>query len=195
MCIVYIRNELPTGLPAHFNAIQHRGDILPIRTCGDFYVSFVYRYCHEQSTFSIVWWIFRQSIISTIDNSTTNETFKFLLKLHNFGGPPQTLFGARNAKPLISIWIQYNQAWEFPSNFWRERSWGGHSPIWGIPVCAAWWSSFSTGGGGALKCQGGYQVRPKIHVKRVFFHSLALYVRNVNRVSNLCKIGLKEYDF
>ena len=29
-----------------FNAIQHRGDILPIRTWGDFYMSFVYRHCH-----------------------------------------------------------------------------------------------------------------------------------------------------
>ena len=70
MCNVYIRNELPTGLPARFNGIQHKGDILPIRTCGDFYVSFVYRYCHEPSTCRIVPWIFRQSIISTIDNST-----------------------------------------------------------------------------------------------------------------------------
>ena len=34
MCSVYIRNELPTGLPARFNAIQHKGDILPIRTCA-----------------------------------------------------------------------------------------------------------------------------------------------------------------
>ena len=51
---VYFRNELPTGLPARFNAIQHKGDILPMRTCGDFYVSFVYRYCHEQSTCHIV---------------------------------------------------------------------------------------------------------------------------------------------
>ena len=70
MCSVYIRNELPTGLPARFNDIQHKGDILPIRTCGDFYVSFVYRYCHEQSTCRIVPWLFRQSIILTIDNST-----------------------------------------------------------------------------------------------------------------------------
>ena len=70
MCSVYIRNELPTGLPARFNAIQHKGDILPIRTCGDFYVSFVYRYCHEQLTCRIVPWLFRQSIILTIDNST-----------------------------------------------------------------------------------------------------------------------------
>ena len=54
MCSFYIRNELPTGLPARFNAIQHKGDILPIRTCSDFYVSFVYRYCHEQSTCRIV---------------------------------------------------------------------------------------------------------------------------------------------
>ena len=70
MCSVYIRNELPTGLPARFNAIQHKGDILPIRTCGDFYVSFVHRYCHEQSTCRIVPWLFPQSIILTIDNST-----------------------------------------------------------------------------------------------------------------------------
>ena len=70
MCSVYIRNELPTGLPARFNAIQHKGDILPIRTCGDFYVSLVYRYCHEQSTCRNVPWLFRQSIILTIDNST-----------------------------------------------------------------------------------------------------------------------------
>ena len=70
MCNVYIRNELPTKLPVRFIAIQHKGDILPIRTCGDFYVSFVYRYCHEQSTCRIVPWIFGQSIISTIDNST-----------------------------------------------------------------------------------------------------------------------------
>ena len=55
MCIVYIRNEIPNGLSVRFNAIQHRGDILPIQTCGDFYVSFVYRYCHEQSTCCIVW--------------------------------------------------------------------------------------------------------------------------------------------
>ena len=41
----------------------------------------------------------------------------------------------------------------------------------------------------------GYQARPKIHVKRVLFHSLALYVRHVNRVSNLCKIGLKSTIF
>ena len=74
MCNVYIRNELLTGLPARFNAIQHKGDILLIQTCGDFYVLFVYRYCHEQSTCRIVPWIFRQSIISTIDNSTILNT-------------------------------------------------------------------------------------------------------------------------
>ena len=71
MCNVYIRNELPTGLPVCFNGIRHKGDILPIRTCGDFYVWFVYRYCHEQSTCSIVPWIFWQSIILTINNSTS----------------------------------------------------------------------------------------------------------------------------
>ena len=54
MCNVYFRNELPTGLLARFNAIQHKGDILPIRTCGDLDVSFVYRYCHEQLTCRIV---------------------------------------------------------------------------------------------------------------------------------------------
>ena len=72
MCNVYFRNELPTGLLVHFNAIQHKGDILPIRTWGDFYVSFVYRYCHEQSTCRIIPLIFRQWIISTFDNSTTS---------------------------------------------------------------------------------------------------------------------------
>ena len=59
-----------TGLPARFKGVQHKGDILPIQTCGDFYMSFMYRYCHEQSTCRIVPWIFRQSIIWTIDNST-----------------------------------------------------------------------------------------------------------------------------
>ena len=77
MCNVYFRNKLPTGLPERFNAIQYKGDILPIRTCGDFYMSFVYRYCHEQLTCRIVPWIFRQSIISTIDNSTTSGECKF----------------------------------------------------------------------------------------------------------------------
>ena len=46
-----------------------------------------------------------------------------------------------------------------------------------------------------LECQETVQARPKIHVKRVFFHNGALYVRNVNRVSNSCKIGLTGYDF
>ena len=53
-----------------FNAIQHKGGILPIQTCNDFYVSFVYRHCHKQSTCCIVPWIFRQSTLLTIDNST-----------------------------------------------------------------------------------------------------------------------------
>ena len=60
-----------------FNAIQHKGDILPIQTCGYFYVSFVYRHCHEQSTCHIVPWIFRQSILSTIDNSTISYPFRY----------------------------------------------------------------------------------------------------------------------
>ena len=76
MCNVCIRNELPNGLPARFNTIQHKGDILLIRTCGEFYVSFVYRYFHEQSTCRIVLWILRQSIISTIDNSTISNIYK-----------------------------------------------------------------------------------------------------------------------
>ena len=37
-----------------FNTIQHMGDILPKRASGDFYVSFAYRHCHEQSTCCIV---------------------------------------------------------------------------------------------------------------------------------------------
>ena len=83
MCNVYIRNELPTGLPAHFNAIQHKGDILLIRTCGDFYVSFVYQYRYEQSTCRIVLWIFRQLIISTINNSTNSPVEDVLSIFHS----------------------------------------------------------------------------------------------------------------
>ena len=53
-----------------FNAIHHKGDILLIRTCCDFCVSFVYQHCHEQSTCCIILWIFWQSILLTINNST-----------------------------------------------------------------------------------------------------------------------------
>ena len=49
--------------------------------------------------------------------------------------------------------------------------------------------------GGHLNVKRGYQARPKINVKRVFFHNRALYVRNVNRVLNSCKIDLEGYDF
>ena len=49
--------------------------------------------------------------------------------------------------------------------------------------------------GDHLNVKKGYQARAKIHVKRVFFPNQALYMRNVNRVSNSCKIGLKWYDF
>ena len=63
ICNVYIRNELPTRLPARFNAIQHRGDILPIQTCGDIYVSFVYQYCHKVIDMS-----YRSVNVPTIDN-------------------------------------------------------------------------------------------------------------------------------
>ena len=33
------QKQTSTGLPADFNAIRHKGDILLIRTCSDFYVS------------------------------------------------------------------------------------------------------------------------------------------------------------
>ena len=57
-------------------------------------------------------------------------------------------------------------------------------------------TSFSSRGGGRhSNVKRGYQGRPKIHVKMVFLYSQALYVRNVNRASNLCKIGLKGCDF
>ena len=49
--------------------------------------------------------------------------------------------------------------------------------------------------GGHLNVKKGYRTCPKIHEKRVFFHNRALNVRNVNRVPNSCKIGLKGYDF
>ena len=48
---------------------------------------------------------------------------------------------------------------------------------------------------GHSNVKSGYQARPKFHVERVFFHSRALYVCNVSRVSNSCKIGLKGCDF
>ena len=38
-----------------------------------------------------------------------------------------------------------------------------------------------------------YVFRVVFHAK--FVHNRALYVRNVNRVSNSCKIGLKGNDF
>ena len=49
--------------------------------------------------------------------------------------------------------------------------------------------------GDHLNVKRRYQAHPKNHVKRVFFSHRALYMRNVNRVSNPCKIGLIGYDF
>ena len=65
-----LQKQTSHRVAGRFNAIQHKGDILPIRTCGEFYVSFVYWHYHEQSTCRIVPWIFWQSILSTIDSST-----------------------------------------------------------------------------------------------------------------------------
>ena len=77
-----------------FKAIPHKGDILSIRTCGDFYVSFVYRHCHEQSTCHIVPWIFRQSILSTINNSTTlNQVITFQFSI------------SRGRKRILHVWF------------------------------------------------------------------------------------------
>ena len=42
--------------------------------------------------------------------------------------------------------------------------------------------------GGALDGQEGYQAHPKIHVKSVLFYNRPLYVRNVNWISNSCKL-------
>ena len=49
----------------------------------------------------------------------------------------------------------------------------------------------------ALYWQGGYLAGSQIHIKMVIFHNWALYVQNVNRILNSCKIGikLKGYDF
>ena len=52
-----------------------------------------------------------------------------------------------------------------------------------------------TRGGGHLNVKRGDQARPKIYVKSVCLHNPALYVCNVDRVSNSCKIGLKGGDF
>ena len=59
---------------------------------------------------------------------------------------------------------------------------------------------FDRGGGGggegvALKCQEGVSGSTKNSRKRVFFHNQALYMCNMNRVSNSCKIGLKGMIF
>ena len=45
--------------------------------------------------------------------------------------------------------------------------------------------------GGPLRCQGGYQARPKIHVIRVIFQDQALYARTAFRGAKTCKIGKK----
>ena len=37
MCNVYFRNKLPTEWLGRY-VIQHKGDILPKRTCGDFFL-------------------------------------------------------------------------------------------------------------------------------------------------------------
>ena len=63
-------------------------------------------------------------------------------------------------------------------------------------VLARWYGIIQNiRGGGGTRMSRGYQARPKIHIKRVFFHSWALYVCNMNRVSNSCEIGLKGFDF
>ena len=48
---------------------------------------------------------------------------------------------------------------------------------------------------GPLECQEGVSDLSEKSCKKSFFHNRALYVRNVNRVSNSCKIGLVRYDF
>ena len=55
-------------------------------------------------------------------------------------------------------------------------------------------------GWGALECQEGVsgltkKKKKKKQRKKGLFHNRALFVRNVNRVSNSCKIGLKGNDF
>ena len=45
--------------------------------------------------------------------------------------------------------------------------------------------------GEALKCQGVYQARPKIHVIRVVFQDQAMYARTSFRGAKTCKIGKK----
>ena len=54
--------------------IQHKGDILPIGTCSDFFLCPLYiDTAMSISTCHIVLWIFQHSILSTINNSTTFE--------------------------------------------------------------------------------------------------------------------------
>ena len=49
--------------------------------------------------------------------------------------------------------------------------------------------------GGPLKCQGGYQAHPKIHLIRVVFQDQAMYVRTSFRGAKTCKIGKKGCVF
>ena len=56
-------------------------------------------------------------------------------------------------------------------------------------------SSYNKCPGGPLEYQEGVSGSSKNLVNKIFFHNRALYVRNVNRVSDSCKTGLKGYDF
>ena len=77
---VYFRNEFPTRLPVHLMPFSIRVTSCWYELAVNFYMSFVYWHCHEQSTCRIIPWIFWQSILSTIDNSTS-KNWSMLLKI------------------------------------------------------------------------------------------------------------------
>ena len=81
MCSVYIRNELPTGFPARFNAIQHKGDILLIRTCGDFWFT-LHWYAGNWKSCNVCWIFSVEAIFETRESrpklisSTREQNFR-----------------------------------------------------------------------------------------------------------------------
>ena len=64
-CNVYFRNKLSTGLPARYMPFSIRVTSCRYELGKIFYVSFVYRHCHEQSICRIF-----PRIIDTFDNRT-----------------------------------------------------------------------------------------------------------------------------
>ena len=108
MCNVYFRNELRTGLLARLMPFSIRVTSCPYKLAVIFTCRLCIDIAIQQSTCCIVLWIFRQSIISTIDNSTNWHVCKitksdllgaklwkwviFTRKLYKVLSPPVALY-------------------------------------------------------------------------------------------------------